>query len=617
MKSKDAQKELESQIEGKVEVTICQAIWERCGLGKRFNQFRETKIDDVEACVNAIRKKQSEIDKALNQPNIRPEKKIENALIVVNEVMSAEAKSIGLDVKLEWAIGGNRAVIGSSIKPDGALQCKGIERMEWRYLASILEVKTRDTEPTIPNLAQCSNYVQRCWSAMPRKFVLALVVMRDTLYLTYWDRGEIISMAKAGPIIPSNSTEDSKMILEGITTLLFTTMLSEQDLGLIFPKPPGPSRMLILNKGNSKIPLSGFDDDKKHDALILKNIQPFQSPRKLQGRAIWVTRATSETPISIQSSDIQAIKVFVKFNLQQYNRRMQTEIDILKSLAVVKNKSISQPYYTRKLGSHHEFKCEIMVFPDYGIPVDEYLVRIAYDGGLNAERIRSIFGMVHGVIIDTEKFGILHRDISAANIIVRYDQVTGQDIVTVIDWGYAFAKNPKSKHLSHEDFQITGTTPFMSIRMLRMFEGRSWLDDDESNFNDMAYSVARVYSGGKSIDKNPYWNYSHIEQYPLERAKSLLSFSAFSMSCFSVQEKNIDSEITKLLFECYETLFGGGISVQLFLADKDDFRLEKSDEIRSRLSDIFGISNDASATASKAKSPKKTRKRRRTATTNN
>ncbi|KAJ2084260.1 hypothetical protein H4R24_000202 [Coemansia sp. RSA 988] len=155
------------------------------------------------------------------------------------------------------------------------------------------------------------------------------------------------------------------------------------------------------------------------------------------------------------------------------------------------------------------YRLEYLMMEDCGESIGEYFRRHGKDPS-NAENLRNCASVAirqaTASLIFAQKAGVLHRDISAGNIALR------DGTVTVIDWGYAkvlptgcvqfediasrWGFNPstvQSVEKMHDS--ITGTPLFMGIRVLRGLLTRSLIDDMESLFYAILFSLSYLTKG--------------------------------------------------------------------------------------------------------------------------
>ncbi|KAJ2653998.1 hypothetical protein IWW48_006353, partial [Coemansia sp. RSA 1200] len=149
----------------------------------------------------------------------------------------------------------------------------------------------------------------------------------------------------------------------------------------------------------------------------------------------------------------------------------------------------------------------------------------------NSKKLAKIVQDVSVCLVQANSAGVLHRDVSMGNITVRGDKVF------VIDWGYArfIDRNITDDVRSHindtwgidvnshaltekEQDPMTGTTCFMSIRVLVAAATRSLWDDIESLFYVVLGCLFTSYNGEFNSSKAPGFEHSSNKKSALAKA---------------------------------------------------------------------------------------------------
>ncbi|KAJ2510523.1 hypothetical protein H4217_007830 [Coemansia sp. RSA 1939] len=192
------------------------------------------------------------------------------------------------------------------------------------------------------------------------------------------------------------------------------------------------------------------------------------------------------------------------------------------------------------------------------------------DAWLPVENSRNLTNIVRDVsacLIQANTAGVLHRDVSMGNITVRGDKVF------VIDWGYArfidrSISDDVRSHIndtwgidvnSHaltekEQDPMTGTTCFMSIRVLAAAKTRSLWDDIESLFYVVLGCLFAGFKGGFNSGEAPGFEHSSNKKSALAKASgvSLNSYaSVFGADNVPQEFLDLANKLRTILFYRY------------------------------------------------------------------
>ncbi|KAJ2667282.1 hypothetical protein GGH99_006670, partial [Coemansia sp. RSA 1285] len=192
------------------------------------------------------------------------------------------------------------------------------------------------------------------------------------------------------------------------------------------------------------------------------------------------------------------------------------------------------------------------------------------DAWLPVENSRDLTNIVRDVsacLIQANSAGVMHRDISMGNITVRGDKVF------VIDWGYArfidrSISDDVRSHIndtwgidvnSHSPIEkeqdpMTGTTCFMSIRVLAAATTRSLWDDIESLFYVVLGCLFAGFKGGFNSGEAPGFEHSSNKKSALAKASgvSLNSYaSVFGADNVPQEFLDLANKLRTILFYRY------------------------------------------------------------------
>ncbi|KAJ1917128.1 hypothetical protein H4219_003389 [Mycoemilia scoparia] len=355
---------------------------------------------------------------------------------------------------------------------------------------------------------------------------------------------DIIKTFEIGTVIPKD-TDDIKSIdsltltinNSSIKLVMFLLTLSEVDLGLAFPGITKITKMVYIKDDGSKVTAL------KPPASVLASytcvIQEKRaySPTHFTGRVAWIYNVLVGN---------ERRKGYLKINVHKYSR--QSEIAALKE---IKQKSV---LFVPALKASSKEDCEAtkhfieyMVFEDHGKRINEYFEE-------NMSCIEQI-------------------DIREA---------------TLIDWGYS--KIVKGLGDGNENCQdpITGTLPFMSIRVLHKCSNRTVIDDLESLFYVLLFCVALVLKTNKPVDEMIFWNTNAMDLLGGLRSFVMADYKNVKKAAFG-PNVYVPEKVDAVLREFYDILFTG---YDGDLTGANDPRVEKFGSMLEKLQTKFGVQID-------------------------
>ncbi|KAJ2654055.1 hypothetical protein IWW48_006329, partial [Coemansia sp. RSA 1200] len=198
----------------------------------------------------------------------------------------------------------------------------------------------------------------------------------------------------------------------------------------------------------------------------------------------------------------------------------------------------------------------------------------------NSKKLAKIVQDVSVCLVQANSAGVLHRDVSMGNITVRGDKVF------VIDWGYArfIDRNITDDVRSHindtwgidvnshaltekEQDPMTGTTCFMSIRVLAAAATRSLWDDIESLFYVVLGCLFTGFKGKFNPSEAPGFEHASNKKSALAKASGVgLNSYASVFGAENVSEELLDvaDKLRTILF------YRDGKCIANDLLDNDD-----------------------------------------------
>ncbi|KAJ1679474.1 hypothetical protein EV182_001977 [Spiromyces aspiralis] len=327
------------------------------------------------------------------------------------------------------------------------------------------------------------------------------MVLRDQLYVVYGDRGHELLIAGVGKVIPEclggvGGKGGSASLAEALTTLSLFITLTERELGFIIEgRGSNFGTLYFVRDPDTSLDSCRMAADRPASAEVdhvITSVKPQHVVKKVGGRKSW-----------LYSSRLGDREVFVKVEVQ--NELRQSEIDIMQKLLDNNVPHTARMLHGFKFDSHNGFRTEVMVLEDHGLLLCKFFSYFDSRRRLNQDTVSAVVRQIITAIFGAYRAKILHRDVSAGNIVARMRN--GEVEATLIDWGYArlvpVSHDPNSNPNNN---MIVGTMAFRSLRMVNGCSGRIIIDEIESVFYVVCYGLVHVYANGRL--GNIFWDMS-------------------------------------------------------------------------------------------------------------
>ncbi|KAJ2796659.1 hypothetical protein H4R20_005460 [Coemansia guatemalensis] len=241
------------------------------------------------------------------------------------------------------------------------------------------------------------------------------------------------------------------------------------------------------------------------------------------------------------------------------------------------------------------YRIEYLIIWNCGVSLVDYLKPQKHDQSALCDSIELLTRQVVKCLLQVWRAGIMHRDISSGNVVVRDGKAT------VIDWGYAKLIDcdscdvdrlaakwmfEKVKVMVNEDAHnsITGTPLFMSIPILVRAAKRSVVDDVESAFYVVLGALSAIQNAPRGF-KPVAMDFKDNRNLAFVRIRCFSNAHMY-LETFGVREYT--GKLRELLDALYRYLFvRGGKYIGAYLAMVPDYdRSVEEQELSGILSGV-------------------------------
>ncbi|KAJ1680316.1 hypothetical protein EV182_000264, partial [Spiromyces aspiralis] len=571
-------------------------ILEMAGLKTAYDEFIEKFDVTIDRIMAALAKKKGYLRKGTRnseaKSRLRPEELLEaqfTALCnVMLECLEAEVPPAQLPAVInKFRVGGNTRMSNckgvSKKRVDIALVRNGADSTSWFDILLNIEVKS-DADRILPlHRGQYAWYAAEEWPRQVRHYLLGGVLARSQLYVYYNDRNRAIYEASVGKLLLSKPNESVGGLRSAVTFILFLLTRTETELGLAFEDAAQDLHTLHIarpvNSTDGAIvatTLKGLGDHSPD--MSISGLKLVRQLRKIVGHASWLFKGTRKDGHGRPD-------VYVKFDAQDDRRESEIRVmDRLKAHGVQHSAQLIKAF---KLKGHNKFRYELLALEDHGEPIDEYFVWLEKHKALNAGVVRTVVQQILTALGQAERAQVLHRDVSAGNIVVKWPKGGTSVQATLIDWGYAkITSDSDDKPDERGDDPITGTVVFMSLRVLRQFPRRTIIDDIESLFHVLCYALVAAYAPEQL--KYAYWSDADPDQLARSRYPVLAGdLDPFMSLVFG--NKDLNKGIRVVLKDFKDILFDRQDVGKIYKDRLTDPREEKFDELAETLERKFDL----------------------------
>ncbi|KAJ1917927.1 hypothetical protein H4219_002920 [Mycoemilia scoparia] len=550
----------------------------RVGLLDRFNSA-EAELDVISK--NVIKSVQNQFNKLSEYGNRqKPEQKVEHRFkTIAKEINTAINQNIGnYQQTNKIFVGGHKAIKLSRSRVDVSMYQPCSKKNSFSTILMNIELKANTNPPDDLEFGQVVHYTKFMWNSQIRRYILSGLIKRNELYFYSFTRSGDVRSLYTSIVIPDKADEVIE-IKDSIKLLAFFMLLDEVELGLSFKgAASNPSEINILKSYPPPHNINPISADRIHKDIskynIIEIVKKYSSPINPYGRAPWIFRVISNKLVK---------PGYLKVNGQPADR--QLEIDVMRLLEKYEIPNVPKLKVYQRQDFGNNYAIEYMVLEDCGKPINEYFMQDNIN--ITSRLIRKVIKDVGTCILSAASKGILHCDISTGNILIN-----DEEEITVIDWGYS--KVVEDSDLGEEQITnpdpITGTLPFMSIRVLLGYPNRTWIDDLESKFYVLVYCVAVKFNALKSVDKLLFWSTENTSDLANIRTKALNSSYQKLKNDVFINPDCIPNNIHRVLEQLYKILFTGlNVDDLKDCKVKVDPRVVTYKVIANQLHDLFGV----------------------------
>ncbi|KAJ2537964.1 hypothetical protein GGF49_006166, partial [Coemansia sp. RSA 1853] len=415
----------------------------------------------------------------------------ETRQIILSALMSAiEARlSQESELKLQWK-DTHLSNMPDRTKPDGILLLNGSDMgKEWRWTVAAFEIRNDSIGAMQTSLkGQLLSRMVNMSQHQPRHYSLGFTGSKDGDLYIYLVMPTKVFYSKIGQLPLGESGNADEMAVVRLLLLMYQML----------PKYPGflaePYRGIFsLLSADKFIGIVGSDAERLSGKTItvLGDKTIGGRNRQLVGSRSWIYRARVAAGRNTKA-DYHILK-FHWYSAEYseasiHNKVLQMDIPYVPKL-----------FWSATLESQcdPELTGELLLLEDAGKDIKSFFMDTKADSW---QMIDIFAGYFHALLVaatgNEQGEFILHRDISAMNLLVKDSQPF------VIDWGngiHAFSAD----RIASKSVRV-GTAPFMGIRVLNRSSRRSLVDDVESLFLVFSYCLWSVY-GKNSDDMRNMW----------------------------------------------------------------------------------------------------------------
>ncbi|KAJ1673758.1 hypothetical protein EV182_004612, partial [Spiromyces aspiralis] len=572
-------------------------ILRMAGLKTAYDQFVEKFDVTINRIMAALEKEKENLLKGKRnseaKSRLRPEELLEAqfaALIdIISECLEAEVPLAQLPAVInKFRVGGNTHMPNSKgvskKRVDIALIRNDADSTSWFDILLNIEVKSDADRILSLHRGQYAWYAAEEWPRQVRHYLLGGILARSHLYIFYNDRNRKIYKASVGKLLLSKPNERVGDLRNAVTFILFLMTRTETELGLAFEDAAQDLHTLHIarpmgNPADGAIVATTLEGLGGHSPEIsISGLKLVQQLRKIVGHASWLFKGT-------HNDEDGRPDIYVKIDAQ--DDRRESEINVMNWLKTHKVQHSAQLIKSFELKKHNGFRYELLVLKDHGEPINEYFAWLEKREMLNTGVVRTVVKQVLTALGQAERAQVLHRDVSAGNIVVKWSKGDAGVQATLIDWGYAkITSDSDDKPDERGNDPITGTVVFMSLRVLQQFPRRTIIDDIESLFHVLCYALVAAYAPERL--KEAYWSDADPDELARSRYPALAGdLDPFMSLVFG--NKSLNEGIRAILKDFKDILFDRQDVGKIYKDRLKDPREEKFDELAEALEKKFGL----------------------------
>ncbi|KAJ2793793.1 hypothetical protein H4R20_006435, partial [Coemansia guatemalensis] len=341
-------------------------------------------------------------------------------------------------------------------KPDGILVLDaGHTGQDWKWTGVVFELKSDAVgSGDIALRGQLSSYLVSMLQAQPRRHLIGVSISKGGEMYLYVCLPSKICYHRIGAL-PCYDDRYSEQAISAVRFLLLLYLEVAKDPGFITTRRLGIFSGFSLQDVVNAHPVTDADI-----ASAVINIQGYSCfsgcHSQLVGPQSWLYRDVGNQIVKFHWCSPKSSEILI--------HQKALELQIPHIPEILHSVIISHPY--------DSLNGELLVLDDAGTTIEDVLLNRRVPDYAVVDIFAGYFHTILAASSVCDGEVILHRDISAGNLLVR------DSMPFVIDWGLGLYAHAKSRVVSTTP--LVGTAPFMGVRVLCSMERRSCIDDIES-----------------------------------------------------------------------------------------------------------------------------------------
>ncbi|KAJ1965752.1 hypothetical protein GGI12_000544 [Dipsacomyces acuminosporus] len=506
------------------------------------------------------------------------------------------------DVQLEYKTIATRPMSNRRM-PSISLEQKRGNHSGWESTVVACELNGMESTSKNVLMGQLGADFKNMWLSQPRNYCIGLMANRGTLTLVlntreriymqdigslpFCDKGRILSRENADGI-----SFDKQDKLDVVRLLASLFSLPPERWGLLVPAQGGIHSQFGMRKVTSRYARRrGGNKSDSNYSIVTENyrqsdivIRPM-SNGFLSGRVLSpVGTASFLYKVVLDKGPPDAKVAILKYHWHRKERAAEWEV--YDSLQTYKIPNTPKLLFRGEYGLAYSettngFRNELLLIEDAGVEIGDYVRRIYSNTGCHLQFANIVLGYIHTLIAawgTKDSIRILHRDISMANLLVLNEKDA-----RIIDWEYGLAVYPAQVNRATSPYPLTGTTIYMSWRVLRGFTRRSVVDDLESLMYVICHAVVLADNKERAEPWKELWTDNSGESALYNARYNLLSTKDTFLRRLPV---DCPPMIRDLLGALYDLLFEIPPAADYYYPSSTD--VTSSIYVDSRLTDDLG-----------------------------
>ncbi|KAJ2780367.1 hypothetical protein H4R18_003499 [Coemansia javaensis] len=368
--------------------------------------------------------------------------------------------------------------------PDGVLSFVSGKPQAWCGVMVVVEIQGSDVATSPVLQGQMADAHLQALSRQPRRWILGVTVVDEGIIVLVVRCNAGTFAADIGSISPSGFKGQAAVdqVQQVMRALVVVYEMLPRDPGFIVPGIRGIYDPFTLAQVHgATAPPSGLPVFTANP--IVPEVGPFSGRRgALSGPRSWLFRASAGAD--------QGRRCVVKI---YFDERGAESASIARA-AAMGVPCVPAVLCACPIAVDGQLRGEVVVLDDAGITLADAVSRAPFGGA--AEIVDAVSGHIHAIMRagtgDDAGF-MLHRNLTPQNMMVCSERHP-----VLLGWRSALVADSPARSRSASTQGRIGTRPFMGIRVLWGRTHRSIMDDLESVFLAVAYSVWNKYSEDKA-----------------------------------------------------------------------------------------------------------------------